>query len=411
MGIDQIQMDYIRLDSGKMTGKPLNSILVKPAGPDCNLGCSYCFYSGKSSLFPGSKIHRMSDEILTEMIRQVMTQAGEEIGFAWQGGEPSLMGLPFFRKAVDLISRFGKNQMVGNGLQTNGLLIDKAWVNFLREYNFLVGLSLDGPDHIHDHYRLTKDGRGTWAPVADKAKMMLNEGVAVNALSVVTDYSAGFPEEIYSFLKDLGLTYMQFIPCVERDPTRPGELLPFSVSSEKYGSFLCKLFDLWIADFVDGCQATSIRFFDSIFYRYVGLTPPECTLLEECGNYLVVEHNGDVHPCDFFVEPDWKLGNIKQGKLLDMLNSKRQMIFSAMKKQMPEKCKTCKWLYYCQGGCIKERMNTLGHKKNNHLCTAFKMFFDHADPILTQLAESWKAQHASIKEGDRVPQRIKTLTD
>jgi len=378
-----------------MTGKCLNSILVKPAGPDCNLSCAYCFYSGKSSLFPDDKKHRMSEDILTKMIRQVMTQAGEEVGIAWQGGEPTLMGLPFFQKAVDLISRFGRNQAVGSALQTNGLLIDKDWARFLRQYNFLVGLSLDGPEHIHDHYRLTREGGKTWSLITDRAKMMLDEGVPVNALGVVTDYSAGFPEEIYEFYKGLGLNYMQFIPCVEADPMNPGRLLPFSVSGDKYGSFLCAMFDLWISDFVDGAQTTSIRFFDSIFYRYVGLTPPECTLLEECGNYLVIEHNGDVYSCDFFVEPRWRLGNIKEGRLLDMLNSKRQDAFGAMKNRLPDGCSACKWLHHCRGGCIKDRPDSLNHNGVSYLCDAYKMFFEHADPRLTELAASWKAMQSS----------------
>ena len=378
-----------------MTGKCLNSILVKPAGPDCNLACTYCFYSGKSSLFPDMKKHRMSEDVLTEMIRQVMTQAGEEVGIAWQGGEPTLMGLPFFRKAVDLIRRFGKNQTVGNGLQTNGLLIDKDWSRFLRQYNFLVGLSIDGPEHIHNHYRRMKDGGETWSTVTDRLKLMLDQGVSVNALGVVTDYSAGFPEEIYTFYKGLGLTYMQFIPCVETEPLKPCMLSPFSVSADKFGPFLCTLFDLWLADFVDGAQTTSIRFFDSVFYRYVELAPPECTLLEECGNYLVIEHNGDVYSCDFFVEPQWRLGNIKEGRLQDFLNSKRQNAFGAMKNRLPDECIACKWLHHCRGGCIKDRPGDLHHNGVNYLCDAYKMFFEHADARLTELASSWKAMQSS----------------
>jgi len=374
-----------------MTKKPLNSILVKPAGPDCNMACRYCFYSAKSSLFPGTKRHRMSEDTLTEVIRQVMTQSEETLGIAWQGGEPTLMGLPFFQKAVDLIYRFGKDQTVGNGLQTNGFLIDKEWSKFLRKYNFLVGLSIDGPEHIHDHYRLTREGGKTWSLVTDRAKLMLDQGVSVNALGVVTDYSAGFPEEIYKFYKDLGLNYMQFIPCVEIDPMNPGRLLPFSVSADKYGSFLCALFDLWLSDFVDGAQTTSIRFFDSLFYRYVGLTPPECTLLDECGNYLVIEHNGDVYPCDFFVDPQWRLGDIKEGLLKDMLNSKKQAAFGAMKTILSDNCKACKWLDYCRGGCVKDRAKDISYNGINHLCDAYKMLFEHANPRLTELASAWKS--------------------
>jgi uncharacterized protein len=294
------------------------------------------------------------------------------------------MGLPFFQKAVDLICRFGRNQTVGNALQTNGILIDKDWARFLRQYNFLVGLSLDGPEHIHNQYRVMKDGKGTWSTVTDRAKMMLDEGMSVNVLGVITDYAAGFPGEIYGVYKDLGLNYMQFIPCVETVPGHPNSLLPFSVSAEKYGPFLCKLFDLWLSDFVDGEQTTSIRFFDSILHSYVG-----------CGNYLVVEHNGDVYSCDFFVEPRWRLGNIKEGRLLDMLNSERQDAFGAMKHRLPDECSVCEWLQHCRGGCTKERMGGLNHDGLNYLCDAYKMFFRHADARLTELASSWKARQAS----------------
>lgn len=378
-----------------MKGKPLNSILVKPAGPDCNLSCTYCFYSGKSSLFPETEKHRMSEALLIEMIRQLMTQAGDEVGVAWQGGEPTLMGLAFFQKAVDLMTRFGRNQAVGNGLQTNGLLIDKEWARFLRQYNFLVGLSIDGPKHIHDHYRRMKDDSGSWAMVCDRAKIMLDEGVAVNALGVVTDYSAGFPEEIYEFYKGIGLNYMQLIPCVEIDPMNPEKRLSFSVSSDRYGPFLCKLFDLWLSDFVDGFQTTSIRFFDSILHSYIGLPPPECTLFEECGNYVVIEHNGDVYSCDFFVDPKWRLGNIKEGRLLDMLNSERQKSFGSMKKKLPDECDECRWLHHCRGGCTKDRPRGIQRNGVNYLCEAYKMFLKHADARLNELATAWKAMQAS----------------
>lgn len=339
----------------------------------------------------------MSEALLTELIRQLMTQAGDEVGIAWQGGEPTLMGLDFFQKAVDLMTRFGRDQAVGNGLQTNGLLIDKEWSRFLRQYNFLVGLSIDGPEHIHDHYRRMKDGTGAWLMVCDRAKTMLDHGVAVNALGVVTDYSAGFPDEIYEFYKGMGLNYMQLIPCVETDPENPGHLLPFSVSEEKYGPFLCRLFDLWQADFVDGLQTTSIRFFDSILHSYVGLPPPECTLLNECGNYVVIEHNGDVYSCDFFVDPQWRLGNIKEDRLLDMLNSERQDAFGSMKEKLPHECSVCRWLRHCRGGCTKDRPRGRQRNDINYLCEAYKVFFEHADARLNELAAAWKAMQSSAQ--------------
>ena len=370
--------------------KPLTSLLVKPAGPDCNMACSYCFYHKKTNLFPHAKIYRMHKEILEEMIRQATKQSSGQISFAWQGGEPTLMGLSFFKKAVSLQQLYGHDRQVGNGLQTNGVLINKEWAEFLNQYNFLVGLSLDGPKHVHDRYRHIRNGDGSWTQVVDKANLLLDKQVAVNALTVVTDYSASFPEEIYGFHKALGFNYMQFIPCVETDPEDASKAAPFSVSGIKYGIFLCKLFDAWISDFRNGGPTTSIRFFDSVFYRYVDMQPPECTLLKECGDYLVVEHNGDVFACDFFVEPQWKLGNIMEGKLLTMLNSKKQREFGRNKTKLDYSCRKCEWLRHCRGGCVKDRIRDPRDNKLNHFCKAFKMFFEHADSRLRKLAEDWK---------------------
>lgn len=375
------------------TKKQLSSILVKPAGPDCNMVCTYCFYLEKAELFSGNK-HRMSEEILEEMVRQVMTQSESQVSFGWQGGEPTLMGLPFFEKAVELQRGYGRGQSVGNGLQTNGILIDKKWASFLRRYKFLVGLSLDGPEHIHDRYRLFRNGKGSWSYVVDRAKLLLDYGVEVNALTVLNDYSVRFPEEIYEFHKSLGLNFMQFIPCVETDSADPARAAPFSVSSEKYGEFLCKLFDLWQADIENDIATTSIRYFDSVFHYYVELPPPECTLLHDCGIYVVVEHNGDVFSCDFFVEPAWKLGNVMENKLTQLLNSPQQYEFGRLKAQFPEECKECEWLRFCWGGCTKDRIRDPQDNGLNHFCKAYKMFFEHADARLKELADNWKIQQA-----------------
>ncbi len=377
--------------------KRLSSLLVKPAGPDCNMACTYCFYLEKEKLFPESKVHRMSEDVLEEMVKQVMSQPVQEVSFGWQGGEPTLMGLQFFEKAVELEQKYGKGQSVGNGLQTNGILIDKNWARFLGKYKFLVGLSLDGPEHIHDRYRLLRSGSGSWSKVVDCAKLMLDEGVAVNVLTVVNDYSVLFPEEIYDFHKGLGLNYMQFIPCVESDPNDRSRAAPFSVESEKYGEFLVKIFDPWLADFGPDGPTTSIRFFDSVFYAYVSLEPPECTLLKECGVYVVVEHNGDVYSCDFFVEPEWRLGNIMSGKLVHMLNSAQQRKFGRLKAMFPEACQECSWLRYCHGGCTKDRIRDPRDKKLNHFCRSFKMFFEHADSSLQKLATDWKRNQTSAQ--------------
>lgn len=374
--------------------KVLSSVLVKPAGPDCNCRCTYCFYLGKKALFPQKKVHRMSEETLEELVRQVMSQGGREVSFGWQGGEPTLMGVDFFKRAVEFQKKYGRGQTVGNGLQTNGVLINAEWAAFLNEYKFLVGLSLDGPEHIHNRYRKLRSGEGSWKEVVDKAALMMDAGVEVNALTVVNDYSARFPDEIYAFHKSLGLAFQQYIPCLEREPADRSKPTSFSVVPQDYGTFLCRLFDLWTADFKDGAPTTSIRFFDSLFHAYVGLQPPECTLLKECGIYVVIEHNGDVYSCDFFVDPEWKLGSIRDGRIIDMLNSARQNKFGRVKSDLPGECRACRWLSLCRGGCPKDRMFLSSGAGLNYFCPSFKMFFAHADTRFKKIAEEWRTQQA-----------------
>jgi uncharacterized protein len=376
--------------------KRIDSLLIKPAGADCNLDCSYCFYLEKGRMF-GHSPHRMTLEMLEKLVKQAMEQSGPHISFGWQGGEPTLMGLPFFEKAVDYQQRYGQNKTVGNGLQTNGVLLDRRWAKFLKEYNFLVGLSVDGPEHVHDRYRGFVGGQKSWTRVVDVAKMLLQEGVEVNALTVVNDYSARFPEEIYAFHKSLGLTYMQFIPCVETSPNDPTRAASFSVSGEQYGEFLISIFDLWRADFAHGRATTSVRFLDSLFHRYVGFPAPDCTLARACGQYLVVEHTGDVYSCDFFVEKEWHLGNITGKSLDEMLNSPRQKEFGELKAAVHEECRTCRWLRNCWGGCTKDRVRNPREKGPNHFCRSYKMFFEHADDALIDLAYRWRRENRQSK--------------
>jgi uncharacterized protein len=373
-----------------MIQKPLQSVLVKPAGPDCNLRCGYCFYLRKSEIFDQSQPQRMSIYTLQEVIRQVMNQGQAHVSFGWQGGEPTLMGLPFYEHAITFQQKYGRNQSVGNGLQTNGLLIDKKWARFLKSYNFLVGISIDGPEEIHNHYRTFKGGQGSWIKVINSANLLLDAGVAVNVLTVINDYSADFPEEIYFHHKNLGFDHMQFIPCIEPDPIDTNKSAAYSVSPEKYGRFLCKLFDLWHNDFKDGQPTTSIRHFDSLLHCYLELEAPECTQKETCGEYLVIEHNGDVYCCDFFVEPTWHLGNILSQQLVDMLNSSQQQRFGLQKSILEDQCKSCRWLKFCYGGCPKDR---LYNQENNNLsafCQSYQLFFEHADKVLCSLARDLK---------------------
>ena len=241
--------------------KNLQNVLIKPSGPDCNMACTYCFYTEKKHLFNETPVHRMNDTVLNEVVKQVMENSGPNINFNWQGGEPTLMGLDFFKKAVELEQKYGYQQNVGNGFQTNGLLININWAEFFHKYNFLIGLSIDGPEHIHNNYRKNKNDSGTWKTVIDTAELLLDMDVAVNGMSVVNEYSVNFPDEIYSFFKESGLTYMQFIPCVEYDKSTK-TIAPFSTPADKFGKFLTRLFDLWIADFNEGTPATSVRFFE-----------------------------------------------------------------------------------------------------------------------------------------------------
>jgi uncharacterized protein len=383
--------------------KTVNSVLIKPAGPDCNLACQYCFYLEKAGLFPESKHHRMSDEILKETVKQVMQQGGQNISFGWQGGEPTLMGRDFFERAIQYQARFGsKGQVVGNGLQTNGWLIDKDWAGLLHDANFLVGLSLDGPEYIHDRYRRTASNQGTWQRVAQARDVMLESGVEVNALIVVNDYSVRYPKEIYEYHKRNGLVYQQYIPCMEPDPQQPDRPISYAVPPEHYGAFLCTLFDLWMSDFRFGKPTTFVRWFDSLFYTYVDMSAPECTLLPECGVYVVVEHNGDVYSCDFFVDPEWRLGNIMQDPLHEMLNSPRQNEFGCAKSQLHERCQVCPWRLHCHGGCPKDRK--VSRDGLDPLCPAYETFFAYADGKFKKLAYDWKVEQGIIKPGDTAKQ-------
>jgi uncharacterized protein len=389
--------------------KPLNSVLVKPSGPDCNMDCVYCFYLEKSELYPQSKKHRMSETVLKEMTRQLMSQNIPHISIGWQGGEPSLMGLPFFEKAIEYQQQFGQEKSVANGFQTNGILLDKNWATFFRKYNFLIGLSLDGPEHVHDHYRVMNSGQGTWAKVADRAKMLLDNGVNVNAMIVLNDKNTQFAEEIYNFHKNLGLTHMQFIPCMETVDGNPQAVKSFSVSPEGYGTALCTLFDLWRSDFVNDEPSTSIRFFDSVFYSYVDLVPPDCTLLKECGNYVVVEHNGDVYSCDFYVEPGQLLGNIGEHDMVEMVNSNQQNAFGSAKAVLSNECKSCEWLKHCRGGCPKYRIVPTETEDLLYFCSSYKQFFSHADSDLKAIAENWNQNRKNAVIAER-KEYIQSLT-
>jgi uncharacterized protein len=348
------------------------------------MACEYCFYLGKNSLFPGT-IHRMSDAILEETLRQFMEQSPAEVSLSWQGGEPTLMGLDFFRKAMELLQHYGQGQVAGNGLQTGGILIDSDWARFLKEFHFLVGLSLDGTQHVHDRYRKDKGGNGTWNRVMAGLNHLRKENVSVNAIATLNRYSAENIEETYSFFRDEGLAHMQFIPIVQTDVSG---ITDFSVSGEAFGHALITLFDLWRDDFHLGSPTTFIRFFDAVYHYYAGVLPAQCTLLDQCGTYLVIEHDGSVYPCDFFVEDTLCLGNVMTHRLDEMLNSPQQNAFAMKKGYVPAECRTCPWLALCHGGCPAERVGRIN--QSNRLCKGYKMFFEYSDSWFRKKAISSK---------------------
>ena len=306
-----------------MPRKPApGSLLIKPASADCNLHCSYCFYHERpSDPYGGGPVHRMSDAVLDALISQAMRLDRTRAVFGWQGGEPTLCGLGFFERVVALQQQYGyPGQSVSNGLQTNGLLLDDDWARFLRRYSFLVGISLDGPEQYHDRYRVHVSGAGSHVRVMESIARMERQGVAYNILSVVNRETALHGAEIYDYLVGQGFQYLQFIPCVETDP-QSGEVAEFSVRPEQYGDFLCEVFDRW---YNGGHPEVSVRDFDSILARYLGQDASVCCYQERCGSYLVVEYNGDLYPCDFFVREDMRLGN------LDRITLEQAFVSSAL---------------------------------------------------------------------------------
>ena len=329
----------------------------------------------------------MPEEVLDALVRQVMGGGASSVSFGWQGGEPTLMGLEFFERVTALQERYGMaGQSVANGLQTNGLLIDGAWARFLARYRFLVGLSVDGPDEVHDRFRSRADGRGTAARVRDAAKRLLDADVAVNGLVVLTAASVGRVAEIWHSLAELGLCHLQFIPCLEWDGGSRRRWAPYCATPEQLGEMLCELFDLWCGAFSDGGPTVFVRWFDALLYGYVGLEPPLCTLQERCGDGVVVEHNGDVYACDFYVEPRWRLGSLLERDLRELAWGARQREFGARKAALPEACRACRWVSRCRGGCPKDRDRALDNSGKDALCGAYRAFFAHADARLRRLA-------------------------
>ena len=360
------------------------TLLIKPSGSDCNIDCRYCFYKGRDARF-GRGAQRMSDAVLEKMVRDYMELAFPVAGFAWQGGEPTLMGVEFFQRAVELQKRYGTSgQQVSNTMQTNGTLLDERWGRFLRENKFLLGVSIDGPKEFHDVYRVDHSGAGTFERVFRGIRHCQQHGVEFNVLILLNNLNVEHPDRLFEFLLENDLSYVQFIPCVEADPATQ-RLAAFSITPKQYGDFLCRLFDLWYAH---GPDKMNIREFDSLTSYYVLGHHTICTYSKRCAGFVVVEHSGEAFCCEFFVEPKWRLGNVLAQPLGDLAGSRVKRAFARDKERLCDSCLVCKYLDLCRGGCMKDRLR-LGPgrpERPSYFCESYKQLFDHALPRFMQIA-------------------------
>lgn len=368
-------------DGNRILSPDTLSVLVKPASADCNLACKYCFYASKQKLYQGSR--RMNRDTLKKMIIQCLDITEKEVWFCWQGGEPTLMGLDFYREAIEIEEKYRrKEQKVYNTFQTNGLLLDESWANFLETNNFLVGISLDGPSQFHNIYRVDRYGNPTHALVLEKIKLLQAHEVQFNVLAVVTDKNSQHPEVVFDFFQGIRVNYMQFIPCLEID--KRNGLTSFSVDPDSYGNFLRHIFDRW---YNDGNPSSYVREYEEWLVAYVYGNHPSCIFGRYCNGAPVIEYNGDVYPCDYFVSPHWLLGNINSVSLERILNTKLYQRFRMKKQNFDKRCLNCRWLSLCWGGCPKFRLNEKGeHAKHSYYCSAYKDFHNYSYDKFTYLA-------------------------
>lgn len=397
-------------------------VLAKPIGPICNLDCTYCFYLEKQNLFPADENFRMSDEVLESFIRQYIgQQTSPEINFAWQGGEPTLLGVEFFRKVVALQQRYGGGRKITNGLQTNGTLLNDEWAQFLAEHKFLVGLSLDGPRALHDAYRVDKRQKPTFDLVMRGLKVLQKYAVEFNTLTVVNRKNAQHPLEVYRFLKEVGSGFIQFIPLVERKvdpvarqqgfelagPPRPEisatpPVTAWSVVPKDYGHFLVSIFDEWVRKDVG---KTFVQLFDVALGNWMGLPGSLCVFSETCGQALALEHNGDLYACDHYVYPEFRLGNLLNQSLGERVASPQQRKFGQDKKDtLPRLCRACPVLFACHGECPKHRFARTPDNEPglNYLCPAYKQFFTHIGPHMKHLSELLRQGRPALEIMDAI---------
>ncbi len=394
-------MTAIGLVSGGEIMQPF-TLLIKPSGSDCNIDCAYCFYKDRDASV-GMGRQRMSDEVLEILVKNYMHLGFPVCGFAWQGGEPTLMGVDFFKKAVELQQKHGSSgQQVSNTLQTNGVLLDDDWCRFFHENKFLLGISIDGPKKFQDVYRLDHSGAGTFDRVMRGIECCKRHKVEFSALVLLNNVNVAQPERLFDFLVENNLTYLQFIPCVETDPAT-GRVADFSITPTQYGDFLCKLFDLWIEY---GPEKLNIREFDSLTTYFVLGKHTICTYSKRCAGFVVIEHTGEAFCCEFFVEPKWRLGNILQTPIDKLATDSKKRAFARDKGKLCNKCLVCQHLELCRGGCMKDRTRLdSGEDRENYFCQSYRQFFDYTVPRFMQLAAA--IENGSAGRHTRPPDRIR----
>lgn len=376
--------------------RPLH-LMPKPAGSACNLRCAYCYYLEKRHLYPQRARQEMGDALLEKYIHEyIALQPADEVLFTWHGGEPLLRPISFYEKALRLQTRYAQGKHIANAIQTNGTLLTDDWARFLRDHHFLVGISIDGTEEMHDRYRTTRSGGGTWRQVMSGIERLHRHGVEWNAMAVVNDHNAQRPEQFYQFFRSIGCEFLQFTSVVERHYRHPdgrllanpiealttAELAPYSVSPRQWGEFLCRVFDQWVTQDVGRIY---VQLFDATLAAWMGMETPLCTMAATCGHATAIEHNGDVYACDHYVFPEFRLGNLMQQSLASMLYSDAQLEFGANKQRLlTQQCQACEWRFACNGDCPRTRFatNSAGESSHAYLCEGWQTFFAHAAPAM-----------------------------
>lgn len=381
-------------------------VMAKPAGSMCNLRCTYCYYLEKKSLFGRPAKMEMSDEVLERYIEQyIAAQSMPAVMFTWHGGEPLLRPLSFYRKVVKLQRKYARGIRVDNSIQTNGTLLTDELCRFFKDNGWLVGLSIDGPREFHDRFRVTAAESGSYDRVMRGIELLNRHGVEWNAMAVVNGLNADHPDEFYDFFKSIGCRFIQFTPIVERivrhndgrylaTPSNGDEAVvaPFSVTPAQWGNFLCRVFDRWVTSDVG---EVFVQIFDATLANWVGVEPGLCTMGRYCGHAAVMEHNGDLYSCDHFVFPEYKLGNIKEHNIVELMTSDRQSNFGSIKRgNLPPECLACTFTDICNGECPKNRfaMATDGTQRLNYLCEGYKKYFGHVAPYMEYMKGELAAQ-------------------